>query len=197
MRPARKGAARNASPVPGIIPLALVCVALFAPTGCSRNDNVSPQLEAARSSYQETRTRAADLEEFFLEMEGRLGREQDEALRNSIDDLVEEGRRAYDSFLRNVRDTRAAFEEVKSSGGKEAEYADRLLGLLEANQAEAMLVAESLLQAEEFARQLPLSSPSVYVAFTQRINELAESILSSRDTIRRLETEAEEFYQSL
>jgi hypothetical protein len=197
VRPGQPGAYRLNHPALKLLPLTLFCLALFLPSGCSRDDGARLQVDAARGSYQEIRARAADLEDFFLEMEERLGQEQGEALQRASNGLIEEGRRAYDAFLKSARDMRQSYEELKALGGKNAEYADLLLALLDANQAEAMLVAESMLQVEDFVRGLPLSDPAAFTVFSQRLDDLAGRIISSRDTIRSMEIEAEELYQGI
>ncbi len=153
-------------------------------------------MDAARASYQEIRSRAASLEQFFQQMEKVLWQERGEGLVEAATGLVEEENRAYDAFLRSVNDAAAACEDLKPLGEKQAEYADQLLALLEANKAEALLVKEAMVQVKEFVQPSLPSGTDEIVDFTSRQNELGGRILSSRETIREMEIEAEEFYQA-
>ncbi len=191
------GARRPRPPGWRLVTLALLCLALPLSAACRGDDGSHEQADAARAQYQEISSRVAGLEEFFPQMEERLSQDQGEALKKSAGKLVEEGRRSYDAFLKSAAAARAALEELKSLGGKDEEYADSLLALLDANQAEAMLVAEAMLQVDEFVRQLPLAGPAEFPPFSRRLDELAAGILESRDAIRGMETAAEDIYQGL
>lgn len=186
-------------PSPAVAPFlvaSLLVLLLAAAPGCSSEVAGSAQVDAARASYQEIRSRAANLEQFFQQMEKVLWRERGEGLVKAATGLVEEENRAYDAFLRSVNDAAAACEGLKPLGEKQSEYADRLLALLEANKAEALLVKEAMVQVKEFVQpSLPTGTDEI-VSFTGRQNELGGRILSSRETIREMEIEAEEFYQA-
>jgi hypothetical protein len=175
--------------------MVLACLLLVGLAGCSNLDEGGEQLGNARASYQEVRARAADLEGFFADMEEVLRLRQGEALAKTSIDLVEEERRVYDAFLRSTRDAAATCDELQALGGDYAAYAERLLTLIDANQAEAMLVAEGMMQVEGFARKLPGYDTSVFVSFMRELNGLGGRILASRDSIRDMETESEEYYQ--
>jgi hypothetical protein len=197
VRPDPAGTRRQRPPGWRLVTLALVCLALLPAAACGGDDGSLEQADAAREQYQEIRSRVADLEEFFPRMEERLSQDQGEGLKKSAGKLVEEGRRSYDAFLKSAAAARTALEELKSLGGKDEEYADSLLALLDANQAEAMLVAEAMLQVDEFVRQLPPASPAEFPPFAQVLDELAAGILESRDAVRSMEAAAEKLYQNL
>ncbi len=176
---------------------ATACLALLLCAACGGSGGPDGRAEAARERYREIRARAADLEEFFPRMEERLSRERGETLKKSMARLVEEGRRSYDAFIKSAEAARADLEELKSSGGANGEYADSLLALLDANRAEAMLVAEAMLQVDELVRRLPLSDPADFPAFAHKLDELAAGILESREAVLGLEAAAEDLYLSL
>jgi hypothetical protein len=175
--------------------IVLICLLLAGLTGCSNNDEGGEQLDNARASYQEIRARAADLEGFFADMEEALRLKQGEVLAETSLDLVEEERRVYDAFLRSTRDAVATCEELQALGGDYAAYAERLLALIDANQAEAMLVAEGMMQVEGFVQKLSRYEAAAFVSFMRELNDLGGRILASRDSIRDMETESEEYYQ--
>lgn len=193
--PGHGGSLKPALPAIGLLSIALLCLLLAGLAGCSHNDDGREQLDNARAAYQEIRARAADLEGFFPDMEETLRQEQGETLAEKSVNLVEEERRVYDAFLRSARDAGATCEELQALGGDYAAYADRLLALIDANQAEAMLVAEGMVQVEGFVQKFPQYEAGTFISFTRELNDLGGSILTSRDSIREMETESEEYYQ--
>ncbi len=178
-----------------LLSIILLCLLLAGLAGCSRDNDGREQVDSARAAYQEIRARAANLEGFFPDMEETLRREQGAALADKFINLVAEERRVYDAFLRSARDADATCEELQALGGDNAAYADRLLALIDANQAEAMLVAEGMVQVEGFVQKLPQYDAGTFISFTRELNDLGGRILASRDSIRDLEMESEDYYQ--
>lgn len=192
-------ASRKGTLLPVISPtliLAVIILAflLAAAPGCASEEAGREQVDAARASYQEIRSRAANLEQFFQQMEKLLWQKQGEELVKAATNLVDEESRAYDAFLRSVDNAAKACDELEQLGGEQAEYAQLLLALLQANKAEALLLKEAMVQVKEFVQPSLPSATEEITAFTGRQDELGGRILSSRDSIREMESEAEDFY---
>lgn len=196
-KPARRTVSATSAPAFTVgLAVFFLALALAVSPGCSRQESGNEQVDEARASYVEIRARVANLEQFFEQMEKVLWREQGDELVKAATGLVDEESRAYDAFLRSAEAAAAAYGDLESLGGKAAEYAGQLQALLDANKTEALLVKEAMVYVKEFVQPSLPSGTDEITAFTGLQNELSGRILESRETISRMETEAEEFYQA-